>query len=168
MEQLSELKKQKFSNMVNEINQYFYRNEVSGILLQDRPDRLPIAKEKEWEYRKNPLVGIVYSIIYAHNENDNPFMGMFAAPTSLLPGMSLSQGASLFWSLFLCAVSDEFYDNELNLVADQATAFDFTPEDVEDWITAVKYVLDNNKLSENCNLAVKGEKAKKFFGVQGI
>lgn len=198
MEQISELKKQKFYNLVYETNKYFYRNAEYDYRNYRYDDsnpvhsycayfKLPIAEKKEQEYRKSPLVETIFSIIYSNcrsnlsanvisflsrkSKQDFRYLGfdnVYERKGGSFVSIYPTPGATLFWALFLCAVSEEFYDNELNLVADLATALDFSPADVEDWITAVKYVLDNNKLSEDCDLAVKGEAAKEFFGVKGI
>ena len=51
----------------------------------------------------------------------------------------------VLWLLFLCAVEEKFYDNELNVVSDLACIFKFSPDMIADWINFVKYSLTGSK-----------------------
>lgn len=64
----------------------------------------------------------------------------------------------VLWLLFLCAVEEKFYDNELNVVSDLACILKFSPDMIEDWINFVKYSLTGSK-----NFEFKTAEAKKVF-----
>jgi hypothetical protein len=183
MEAISDLKLAKFGDMVMKTNTYFHKNERDGEAYFTNFG-LPISKDRVEEYLKEPLVKIVYDnyfrrprygymdsmglehLIHNLNDTSDPWTSAYQVRFSYTYCAIHSEtckGALLFWSLFLCAVSEAFYDNELNLVSDLAAALEFTPDDVKDWITAVKFVLDGNELSEECDLPVHGDKAQKFF-----
>lgn len=63
-----------------------------------------------------------------------------------------AQMYSLFWNLFLTAIDDEIYNSQLSRVIDLAFKFHFDEHMIRDWCRAVEYVLNGNRLSENCNL----------------
>lgn len=71
--------------------------------------------------------------------------------------------AIIFWSLFLTAVDKDFYDNELNTIADLANMLHFTEDMMEDWAKAVMYILDGNMFSEDMDIEFKTQEANAFF-----
>lgn len=64
----------------------------------------------------------------------------------------------VLWLLFLCAVEEKFYDNELNVVSDLACILKFSPDMIEDWISFVKCSLTGSK-----NFEFKTDEARKVF-----
>lgn len=72
---------------------------------------------------------------------------------NIIPKLEIhAQMYSLFWNLFLTAIDDELYNNQLSRVIDLAFMFHFDEHIVRDWCQAVEYVLNGNRLSEKCNL----------------
>lgn len=72
---------------------------------------------------------------------------------NIIPKLNTNaQMYSLFWNLFLTAIDDEIYNSQLSRVIDLAFMFHFDEHMIRDWCRAVEYVLNGNRLSENCNL----------------
>lgn len=72
------------------------------------------------------------------------------------------KGMMMFLVLLLLAIDDDFYKNEINMVADLAEAMDFDEQMMNDWITAVKFWLDGNDLKSN-DIKFKTSEAMSFF-----
>lgn len=73
------------------------------------------------------------------------------------------RGGIIFLLLLTAAVNDDFYDNEINMISDLAYMLGFTEDMMFDWVAAVKYLLDGNRLSENMPLEFKTPEANLFF-----
>ena len=63
----------------------------------------------------------------------------------------------------MAAIDDEFYNNEINMISDLAYLLGYTEAMMNDWIKAVKYLLDGNMLSCDMLLEFKTTEANKFF-----
>lgn len=77
------------------------------------------------------------------------------------------RGGLIFWALVLAAIDEEFYKNELNMIADLAYMLEFNEDMMADWIKAVKYLLDGNMFTENMDIDFKTNEAKLFFKHEG-
>lgn len=73
------------------------------------------------------------------------------------------KGSLIFWGLVMTAVDERFYENEMNMISDMAYQFNFTEDMMNDWIKAVKYMLDGNMFSGDMPLEFKTAEANKFF-----
>ena len=73
------------------------------------------------------------------------------------------RGGLIFWVLVLAAIDEEFYRNEVNMIADFACMLGFNEDMMADWIKAVKYLLDGNMFNENMDIDFKTDEAKLFF-----
>lgn len=73
------------------------------------------------------------------------------------------KGSLVFWGLVMAAVDERFYENEMNMLSDMAYQLNFTEDMMNDWIKAVKYLLDGNMFSEDMPLEFKTAEANKFF-----
>lgn len=69
----------------------------------------------------------------------------------------------IFWNLFLAAMDDEIYNEQLATVAELAACFGFDEPMMRDWCRAVEYVFAGNKLSEDCDLHCETVEGAKFF-----
>lgn len=69
----------------------------------------------------------------------------------------------IFWGLVMAAVDERFYENEMNMISDMAYQFNFTEDMINDWIKAVKYLLDGNMFSGDMPVEFKTAEANKFF-----
>ena len=78
------------------------------------------------------------------------------------------RGGLIFWALILVAIDEEFYKNEVNMIADLAYMLDFNEDMMADWIQAVKYLLGGNMFNENMNIDFKTAEAKLFFKHEGL
>ena len=81
---------------------------------------------------------------------------------------NLSRNCMIFWMLFLAALDDEIYNNELDSIIDIAYCMDFDEAMIRDWCRAVEYVMQGNRFSENCNLKCESEAGKQFFLHEGV
>ena len=70
---------------------------------------------------------------------------------------------NLFWNLFLCAIDDDIYNEQLPNVVELAHYLDFDEPMMRDWCRAVEYVLAGNKLSEDCDLECETVEGARFF-----
>ena len=73
------------------------------------------------------------------------------------------KGYTIFWNLFLLAIDDEAYNEQTADVMSLAQKFGFDEAMMRDWCNAVKYVLDGNMFSEDCDLVCETEEARRFF-----
>lgn len=73
------------------------------------------------------------------------------------------RGGIVFWALVLAAIDEEFYENEISMIADLAYLLKFNEAMMADWIKAVKYLLDGNMFSKNMNIDFKTKEANLFF-----
>lgn len=69
----------------------------------------------------------------------------------------------IFWNLFLAAMDDDIYNEQLAAVAELAACFGFDEPMMRDWCRAVEYVFAGNKLSEDCDLECETVEGAKFF-----
>ena len=69
----------------------------------------------------------------------------------------------IFWMLFIAALDDEIYNNELDSIIDIAYCMDFNEAMIRDWCRAVEYIMQGNRFSDNCNLECETEEGKAFF-----
>lgn len=69
----------------------------------------------------------------------------------------------IFWNLFLVAMDDDIYNEQLATVAELAACFGFDEPMMRDWCRAVEYVFAGNKLSEDCDLECETVEGAKFF-----
>ena len=70
---------------------------------------------------------------------------------------------NIFWNLFLCAIDDDIYNEQLPNVVELAHYLDFDEPMMRDWCRAVEYVLAGNKLSEDCDLECETVEGARFF-----
>lgn len=73
------------------------------------------------------------------------------------------RGTMVFLALLLASVDEEFYEEQISMVADLACIFEFTEDMMLDWTNAVKYFLDGNKFCANMKLEFKTLEANLFF-----
>lgn len=66
----------------------------------------------------------------------------------------------LFWLIFIVSVDNDNYNENLSIVSDTAYLLGFDEKKLQDWIVAVKGVLEGKKLKE---LKYQTEEAKTFF-----
>lgn len=66
----------------------------------------------------------------------------------------------LFWLIFIVSIDNDNYNENLSVVSDVAYLLGFDEKKLEDWITAVKGVLEGKKLNE---MKYQTEDAKAFF-----
>ena len=69
----------------------------------------------------------------------------------------------IFWLLFLAAIDDDLYNNELSAIIDLAYCLKFDEPIIRDWCRAVQYVLEGNHLAEDCDLTCETAAGKQFF-----
>ena len=69
----------------------------------------------------------------------------------------------IFWNLFLAAMDDDIYNEQLATVAELAACFGFDEPMMRDWCRAVEYVFAGNTLSEDCDLECETVEGAKFF-----
>ena len=69
----------------------------------------------------------------------------------------------IFWLLFLAAIDEDLYNNELSSIIDFAYCLKFDESMIRDWCNAVKYVLEGNHLNEACDLQCATDAGKEFF-----
>lgn len=85
-----------------------------------------------------------------------------------LEGYALSaRDMMIFWMLFIAALDDEIYNNELDSIIDIAYCMDFDEAMIRDWCHAVEYVMQGNRFSQNCDLRLETEEGKRFFLHEG-
>lgn len=70
---------------------------------------------------------------------------------------------NIFWNLFVIAIDDDAYNEQLSNVIELADYWDFDEPMMRDWCRAVEYVLAGNKLSEDCDLACETVEGARFF-----
>lgn len=80
-----------------------------------------------------------------------------------IPLLSLDRNILIFWLLFLAAIDENLYNNELSSIVDFAYCLKFDEPMIRDWCNAVKYVLEGNHLNENCDLQCVTDSGKEFF-----
>lgn len=66
----------------------------------------------------------------------------------------------LFWLIFIVSVDNDNYNENLSIVSDTAYLLGFDEKKLQDWIVAVKGVLEGKKLKE---LKYQTKEAKTFF-----
>ena len=69
----------------------------------------------------------------------------------------------IFWNLFLAAMDDDIYNEQLATVAELAACFGFDEPMMRDWCRAVEYVFAGNTLSEDCDLECETVEGARFF-----
>lgn len=67
----------------------------------------------------------------------------------------------IFWSLFIIAVDENAYNEKLSDISDIAYMVNFTEEMLEDWITALRLILEGKDFK---NYLYSSKEANKFFG----
>ena len=70
---------------------------------------------------------------------------------------------NIFWNLFIIAIDDDAYNEQLNNVVELANYWDFDEPMMRDWCRAVEYVLAGNKLSEDCDFECETVEGARFF-----
>lgn len=70
---------------------------------------------------------------------------------------------NIFWNLFIVALDDEIFNNQMSNVADLAFILGFDEHMMRDWCRAVEYVLSGNRLSQDCNLKCDTIEGENFF-----
>jgi len=70
---------------------------------------------------------------------------------------------NVFWNLFLLTLDDKIYETQLNKVIELACYCDFDEPMMRDWCRAVEYVLEGNKLSEECDFECETVEGLEFF-----
>ena len=189
MESVNEVKVIKFRMIVEETHRWLCSTLMGQTAL------LPfylliINKDKIEKYLGNVYFKSIYDICFFREENlektgpnsmelkkviqilkknENyacPTRGLFELPSLDFPCNKI-RGGLIFWSLVLAAIDEEFYENELNIIADLACMLEFNEDMVADWIKAVKYLLDGNMFNENRDIDFKTDEAKLFFRHKG-
>ena len=75
----------------------------------------------------------------------------------------LSRNCMVFWMLFMAALDDEIYNNELDSIIDIAYCMDFDEAMIRDWCRAVEYVMQGNHLQEGCDFPCETLEGARFF-----
>lgn len=75
----------------------------------------------------------------------------------------LDRNSLIFWLLFLAAINEDLYNNELSSIIDLAYCLKFDEPMIRDWCHAVEYVLTGNHLNEECDLQCETSVGKQFF-----
>lgn len=70
---------------------------------------------------------------------------------------------NIFWNLFIIALDEDAYNNQLSDVIELAHYWDFDEHMLRDWCRAVEYVMNGNKLSENCDFECETVEGARFF-----
>ncbi len=87
-----------------------------------------------------------------------------ANPFSATAGKSKqSRNQMMFWMLFMAALDDEIYNNELDSIIDIAYCMDFDEAMIRDWCRAVEYVMQGNRLQEGCDFPCETLEGARFF-----
>lgn len=68
-----------------------------------------------------------------------------------------------FWNLFLLGLDEDVYNSQLSNVIELVHYFNFDEPMLRDWCHAVEYVMNGNKLSENCDLKCETVEGRRFF-----
>ncbi len=74
-----------------------------------------------------------------------------------------ARNCMIFWMLFLAALDDEIYNNELDSIIDIAYCMDFDEPMIRDWCHAVEYVMQGNRLQEGCDFPCETQQGARFF-----
>lgn len=69
----------------------------------------------------------------------------------------------IFWLLFMAAINDDVYNNELSSIIDIAYCLGFNQSMISDWCRAVEYILSGNYFNDNCDLICETDEGKCFF-----
>lgn len=180
METVNEVKLTKFEMIVRETCKWLYPYESHFVEL---PFYLPVLdSSKIKKYLENAYIKKIYTICFnKRNSELGPevqylrskieeikkvqtlcrvsgyYSGEYTIPCYKI------RGGLIFWALVLVAIDEEFYKNEVNMIADLAYMLDFNEDMMADWIQAVKYLLDGNMFNENMNIDFKTAEAKLFF-----
>lgn len=70
---------------------------------------------------------------------------------------------NIFWNLFIIALDDDIYNNQLSNVIELAHYWNFNEPMLRDWCRAVEYVMNGNKLSKNCDFECETVEGAQFF-----
>lgn len=70
---------------------------------------------------------------------------------------------NLFWNIFLLALDDDIYNEQLPNVVELAHYWGFDEHMLRDWCRAVEYVMNGNQLSEDCDFECKTVEGAAFF-----
>lgn len=184
METVNEVKLAKFEMVVRETCKWLlYPYETDGsssfVLL---PFYLPILDNSKIDkYLENAYLEKIYSVCFNEKESklgpevqylrskieelkDDVLFYQMDGYRDPVPCAGYSiRGGLIFWALVLAAIDEEFYKNEVNMIADLAYMLDFNEDMMADWIKAVKYLLDGNMFSENMKIDFKTKEANLFF-----
>lgn len=69
----------------------------------------------------------------------------------------------LFWNLFLTAIDDEIYADELSNVLDLAYIIGLNENIISDLCGGVKYILEGNRLHKDCDLRCETAEGRCFL-----
>lgn len=189
METVNEVKLAKFEMVIRETCMWLYpygRDSSSFVLL---PFYLPILDQSRVDkYLENAYLEKVYSVCFVPNVSklgpevqvlrsmiENIKQKFFNCMESkhlyysnhiTCEGYKI-RGGLIFWALVLAAIDEDFYKNEVNMIADLAYMLEFNEDMMADWIKAVKYLLDGNMFTENMDIDFKTDEAKLFFRHEG-
>ena len=187
MENVSDVKLAKFEIQLNEAFKAFFTLGYAPAM----PFALPIMKKDKIDnYLKNPYIKIIYDRwfsgllvgdITGPNYQDlleeldklknNSEYTCYACAMERMNIWEYEsefqvyqvKGALIFLGLLMTSIDEDFYKNEINMIADLASIFGFTEDMLKDWSAAVKYFLDGNKFSNNIPINFSSSLANLFF-----
>lgn len=188
-EYVNEVKVNKFRMVIEETHRWLFltsMGRIEGVALL--PFYLPIIdKNKLEQYLKNVYFKSIYDTCFSREEyleksgprgvvlkeaiqqlRYSEAYDHYAIMTRTIPFYSnfpcnKIRGGMIFWALVLAAIDEEFYRNEVNMIADLACMLGFNEDMMADWIKAVKYLLDGNMFNKNMDIDFKTDEAKLFF-----
>lgn len=187
-----ETKLTKFETIITEIQEWFNLNDSRRIAftmkrLDDFPEKnftfnlshmVPCRPSFLDGYNSNPYVALLQKIVGSSFPSDNVTTDMDkiikvykdaqkddrANPRAASAGISAqSRNQMIFWMLFLAALDDEIYNNELDSIIDIAYCMDFNEAMIRDWCRAVEYIMQGNRLQEGCDFPCETIEGARFF-----
>lgn len=186
MENVSDVKLAKFKIRLEELEKNFCVTTSSALVRKwYMPFCLPITDRNNLaKYLKNPYIKAIHDVFFCNTLRGNSADPDLAELTTEFKKLKFDntytcwtdgflgevvkvetsnvKGMMMFLALLLLTVDDDFYKNEINMVADLAEAMDFDEQMMNDWITAVKFWLDGNDLKSN-DIKFKTSEAMSFF-----
>lgn len=126
-----------------------YQGEKNEYLQRENKNLISIIEDY------NTMYSINYGIVYERYSTAHKY-NFYLSCDSLKLNV-------IFWNLFLCALDDDIYNEQLPLVIELAHCFKLDEHIVADICRAVEYVLSGKKLSEDCDLYCETVECAKFF-----
>ena len=116
------------------------------------------------KYASNPYVDTVLkTTMYSWWTNTINDMVIFVKTYKLKPDRFYQRNLMIFWMLFMAALDDEIFNNELDSIIDIAYAMNFNEAMIRDWCHAVEYIMQGNRFHEGCSLHCETVEGAEFF-----